>query len=135
MRRGVGQIQEVRIGPAAELVDVMHGVIRERVSHVELFALWLVWLVVPCEIAAWVDTPIIACAADKAEVFFEAAVGRPMRAFFADVPFAGHRSAVARGPQRFGDRYAAVVEVALIRRDLAMVDHVADAGLVTVEAG
>ena len=53
-----------------------------------------------------------------------------------DVPLAGHVGLVAGGLEDLGEGDAAAVEVAGVARGMDLrIDHVADAGLVRVEAG
>lgn len=56
---------------------------------------------------------------------FEAAVHGPVRAFLADVPFAGHKRMVATLPDGFGDGDAAVVQAALVGGCATVFHHVA----------
>src|SRR5262249_52084694 len=117
------------------LVDVLHGMVRKGVGGVELPRLGCVRLVVPCELAPRALLPVTAGAADQPEILFESAIGRPVRPLLADVPLPGHRGAISGGAQRLRDGDAAVVQVALIFRDGAMIYHVPDARAVIVEAG
>ena len=52
-----------------------------------------------------------------------------------DVPFAGDVGAVAGGPEHLGERDAAAVEIAAVGVGAVVLHHMADAGLMRIEAG
>jgi len=66
---------------------------------------------------------------------FEAPLARPLFRGRADVPFAGHRREVTRAAQHFGDGQAAVIEEPPIAGQSLVLDHVAHAGLMRIQAG
>lgn len=115
--------------------DHAGGVIGEGVGHVEALFWRRIWLVIEGHFAPGIEAEEVGGAGDEAEVLVEAAVEGPMGPILADVPFAGHHDGIAGGFKGFGHGLAVLVEVALIGGDTAVVHHVADAGLVGVEAG
>ncbi len=148
VRGGVGDVQEERLsGVVAGVVgDEAGGVVVDGVGVVK--APRLVFRVCvrrnPGVVAGErVGVEKAAGAVDRAVEAVEAALERPVVLLrfaggidlFGDVPLADHVGAVAGGLECLGDREAAPVEVAAIAVEHAIFHHVADAGLVRVEAG
>ncbi len=51
------------------------------------------------------------------------------------MPFAGHGGEITGVAEHFGDGDAIVIEATAIARDVVVIRHVADAGLVRIKAG
>lgn len=133
--RGIGEVEEIGIGLGGGFADHADGVIGEGVGHVKVGVIGGVGFGVKGHFAAAAQFEVAGGAGDEAEVAVEAAVGGPVGAGLADVPFAGHECGVAGGFEGFGEGDRLVVEIALVGGEAAVLDHVADAGLVGVAAG
>ncbi len=136
VRRGESHVEEERILPAAVAVDVADGVIGDGVGVVEVRRIRLDQLVVAGESDG---VPVAAGPVDGAEVVVEAALAGPV-VFVAladrgHMPLAAHERRVTGGFERLSDGDALAVQVAAIAGQPEVAHHVADAGLVGVEAG
>lgn len=134
MGGGVGEVEGEGF-LAGGFADHAGGVVREGVGHVEALFGRGEGLIIEGHFAPRVEAEEVGGAGDEAEVLVEATVNGPVGAVFADMPLAGHHDGVAGGFEGLGHGLAVVVEVALIGGDAAVVNHVADAGLMGIEAG
>jgi hypothetical protein len=135
VRRSERQIEEKRLFSTAVLVHVADRLVGEGIRHVEVLRRRRVGFVVEGHLHAFVEPEVIAAAADEAEVLVEPAVGRPVGALLSDVPLTGHQRRIPALAQSFRNRHATLVQTSLIRREAAVLDHVADPGLVRVQSG
>ena len=118
------------------LLEETHCLVAERVRHVERPVVRRRVRIVPHgHLPGAVQLEIVRAAADQAEVFVESPIRRPVGPALTNVPLARHERRVARFLEHFRDRDAAVVQVALVGRAAAVVDHVPDPRLVSVESG
>jgi hypothetical protein len=132
--RGEGDVAEEGFAGGGGFFDVADGVGADGVGVVEVLALGFDEVVVAGEGSGVVEA---AGAVDGAEELVEAALAGPVVFGIGDggdVPLAGHPSVVATGAHDFGDGDGVGAEVAFVGGELVVLHHVADAGLMGIEA-
>ena len=146
MRRGIGEVQEERRAVVMRLINHANGFVADGIGVIKVSG------IIGYELAVFdqrVGMEEAAGAGQGAEEAIEAALSRygmfgsagtpafrlARRQESADVPLARHHGAVASALQHFGDGHGVIAQVALIGASAIIAHHVADAGLVRMQAG